>query len=153
MKTMSEAELAQACAESMYARDNAAHGLGIRIESAGPGQSRVTMPVLGHMLNGHAVCHGGFIFALADTAFAYACNSRNAVNLAQGCSIDFISPAREGDVLTATAEQHHQFSRTGLYDVTVARASGEVVARFRGRSYRVRGIILPAGEAPEPEQE
>ena len=140
-------ELARACAESMYSRDAAARELGVKIEFAGPGQSRVTMPVKVHMLNGHAVCHGGFIFALADTAFAYACNSRNSVNLAQSCSIDFVSPAREGEVLTATAEQQHQLSRTGLYDVTVTRPDGQVVARFRGRSYRVRGTILPPDEA------
>ena len=151
MKAMTEAELAQACAASMYSRDCAAKELGISIESAGPGESRVTMTVQARMLNGHGVCHGGFIFTLADTAFAYACNSRNSVNLAQSCSMDFISPAREGDLLTATADQHHQFSRTGLYDVTVARAGGEVVARFRGRSYRVKGTILPAGEGPEQE--
>ncbi|OGT83354.1 MAG: phenylacetic acid degradation protein PaaD [Gammaproteobacteria bacterium RIFCSPLOWO2_02_FULL_61_13] len=151
MTAMTEAELAQACAESMFARDSAARELGIKIESAGPGESRVTMTVQARMLNGHGVCHGGFIFTLADTAFAYACNSRNSVNLAQSCSIDFINPAREGDVLTATAGQHHQFSRTGLYDITVARADGEVVARFRGRSYRVKGTILPAGEGPEQE--
>ncbi len=151
MKTMTDEELAQACADSMYSRDSAARELGIKILSAGPGESRVTMNVEARMLNGHGVCHGGFIFALADTAFAYACNSRNSVNLAQSCSIDFISPALQGDVLTATADQHHQFSRTGLYDITVARVSGEVVARFRGRSYRVKGTILPAGEGPEPE--
>jgi acyl-CoA thioesterase len=151
MKHMTEEELAQACADSMYSRDSAARELGIRIESAGPGESRVTMKVTDRMLNGHGVCHGGFIFTLADTAFAYACNSRNSVNLAQSCSIDFISTAREGDVLTANADQHHQFSRTGLYDVTVARAGGEVVARFRGRSYRVKGTILPAGEGLEME--
>lgn len=151
MKDVTEEQLARACAESMYSRDTAARELGITIESATPGGSRITMPVRASMLNGHGVCHGGFIFAFADTAFAYACNSRNAVNLAQSCSIDFINPAREGDLLTATAEQHHQFSRTGLYDITVARPNGEVVARFRGRSYRVKGTILPPDEAPAPE--
>lgn len=108
------------------------------------------MTVRGDMLNGHGVCHGGFIFALADTAFAYACNSRNAVTLAQNCSIDFVSPGREGDVLVAVAEEHHQYTRTGLYDVTVTRGHDQVVARFRGRSYRVRGTILPEGEGPTP---
>jgi acyl-CoA thioesterase len=152
MNHLTDEELARACADSMYSRDSAARELGIRIESAGPGESRVTMTVQARMLNGHGVCHGGFIFTLADTAFAYACNSRNSVNLAQSCSIDFVSPAREGDVLTATADQHHQFSRAGLYDVTVARTNGEVVARFRGRSYRVKGAILPAGEGAEPDK-
>ena len=94
------------------------------------------------MLNGHGVCHGGFIFALADTAFAYACNSRDMVNLAQHCSIDFLAPSRVEDRLCAEAVQHHQANRTGLYDVTVTRGDGSVVARFRGRSYRVRGRVL-----------
>lgn len=151
MTQMTAEELARRCADSMYARDIAAQEMGIRLDYIGPGSSRVTMQVKGHMLNGHGVCHGGFIFALADTAFAYACNSRNAATLAQNCSIDFVSPAREGDVLIAEAEEYHQFSRTGLYDVTVSRDNGQVVARFRGRSYRVRGTILPAGEGPEAE--
>ncbi len=148
---MTEAELAQACADSMYSRDVAAQELGIKIEVTGVGSSRMSMTITAHMLNGHGVCHGGFIFALADTAFAYACNSRNSINLAQSCSIDFVSPAKEGELLTATAEQHHQFSRTGLYDITVTRANGEAVARFRGRSYRIKGTILPAGEEPDSE--
>lgn len=151
MKSMTETELAQACADSMYSRDVAAQELGIKIEATGVGSSRMTMTVTAHMLNGHGVCHGGFIFALADTAFAYACNSRNSINLAQSCSIDFVSPAKEGELLTATAEQHHQFSRTGLYDITVTRPNAEVVARFRGRSYRIKGTILPTGEGPESE--
>ncbi len=151
MTRMSEQELAERCAEAMYARDVAARAMGITVESVGPGRSRLTMTVRGDMLNGHAVCHGGFIFMFADTAFAYACNSRNAMTFAQNCSIDFVSPAQEGDVLIAVAEEHHQFSRTGLYDVTVLRDNSQVVARFRGRSYRVRGTILPAGEGPEPE--
>lgn len=151
MTTMSPQALAERCAESMYARDTAARAMGITLDSVAPGQARMRMTVRADMLNGHAVCHGGFVFALADTAFAYACNSRNAVTLAQNCSIDFVSPGREGEVLIAEAAEHHQFSRTGLYDITVTReAGGEVVARFRGRSYRIRGTILPAGEGPEP---
>lgn len=151
MTRMTDQELAERCAEAMYARDIAARALGITVVSVGPGQSRLSMTVRGDMLNGHAVCHGGFIFTLADTAFAYACNSRNAVTMAHNCSIDFVSPGREGDVLIAVAEEHHQFARTGLYDITVTRDHDQVVARFRGRSYRVRGTILPAGEGPEPE--
>jgi acyl-CoA thioesterase len=147
---MTDEELARRCGEAMYSRDIATRELGIRLESIGPGRCRMTMTVRGDMLNGHEVCHGGLIFTLADTAFAYACNSRNAVSLAQTCSIDFISPAREGDLLIAEAEEHHQLSRTGLYDITVTRDNGQVVARFRGRSCRVRGTILPAGEGPDP---
>jgi phenylacetic acid degradation protein PaaD len=144
-------ELARRCGAAMYGRDVAAQALGITLDSIAPGHSRMRMTVREDMLNGHGVCHGGIIFTLADTAFAYACNSRNAVTLAQNCSIDFVSAARAGDVLVADAAEHHQFSRTGLYDVTVTRAEdGQVVARFRGRSYRVRGMILPSGEGPEP---
>lgn len=151
MSAMTDQELAERCAESMYARDTAARAMGITLDEVGPGRARMRMTVRADMLNGHAVCHGGFVFALADTAFAYACNSRNAVTLAQSCSIDFVSPGREGDVLVAVAEEHHQFSRTGLYDITVTRDHDQVVARFRGRSYRIRGTILPEGEGPEPE--
>jgi len=126
----------------MYERDIAAREMGITVDKVREGFSMLSMEVRPEMLNGHGVCHGGFIFALADTAFAYACNSRDSVNLAQSCSIEFISPARAGERLAATARQHFQANRTGLYDVTVRRADGEVVAEFRGRSYRVRGRIV-----------
>jgi len=135
-------QLAQACADAMYERDIAAREMGITVDKVREGFSMLSMEVRPEMLNGHGVCHGGFIFALADTAFAYACNSRDSVNLAQSCSIEFISPARAGERLAATARQHFQANRTGLYDVTVRRADGEVVAEFRGRSYRVRGRIV-----------
>lgn len=138
----SPADLAKACADSMYARDVAARELGISLREVDEGKSVLEMIVRPTMLNGHGVCHGGFIFALADTAFAYACNSRNAVNLAQYCSIEFVSPAREGERLIATATQRHQGERAGIYDVSVRRENGQLVAEFRGRSYRVRGEVI-----------
>jgi acyl-CoA thioesterase len=135
-------QLAEACARAMNSRDAAAHALAIAITEVRPGYSVAVMTVRPDMLNGHDVCHGGFVFALADTAFAYACNSRGHVNLAQSCSIDFIRPVHGGEILTATAEQHFKSGRSGLYDVTVRRANGEAVAHFRGRSYEIRKHIL-----------
>jgi acyl-CoA thioesterase len=100
------------------------------------------MPVRDDMLNGHAICHGGLIFALADSAFAFACNSYNLSTVASGCAIEFIAPAREGDVLTARARERQLAGRTGVYDVEVTNARGEVVALFRGKSYRIKGHVV-----------
>ena len=103
------------------------------LEELGPGGARVSMRVREDMLNGHGTCHGGIVFALADTAFAVACNSHGAVAVASGCSIEFVAPARAGDELTAVAVERARTGRTGLYDVEVMR-DGEAVASFRGRS-------------------
>jgi acyl-CoA thioesterase len=127
-------ELAGAVARSLYARDTAARGLGIEICHCGPGEAVLTMTVGDAMLNGHGICHGGFIFSLADTAFAYACNSGNELTVAQHCSIDFLRPARAGERLTATARETARRPRSGIYDVTVSGADGEPVALFRGLS-------------------
>jgi acyl-CoA thioesterase len=94
------------------------------------------------MLNGHAICHGGFIFSLADSAFAFACNSYNLSTVASGCAIDFVAPAREGDVLTAAARERSASGRTGVYDIEVTNQRGEAVALFRGKSYRVKGHVI-----------
>lgn len=94
------------------------------------------------MLNGHDICHGGFIFALADNAFAYACNTHDKVTVAQSCDIDFIQAGKKDDELTAVAEERTRSGRTGLYDVTVRRSDGEILALFRGRSYQVKGALL-----------
>ncbi|NIB40901.1 hydroxyphenylacetyl-CoA thioesterase PaaI [Pseudomaricurvus alkylphenolicus] len=134
--------LAQACAEAMYERDIAARELGIGITAVGPGAAELTMRVRQDMLNGHGMCHGGFIFALADTAFAYACNSRNNNTVAQGCSIDYVAPGLPDALLTATAEERNQAGRTGVYDVTVTDDKGQVIALFRGKSYRIKGEVL-----------
>jgi len=138
-------QLAERVARGMYERDSASRNLGIRVLSVAPGYARVSMPVRADMLNGHAICHGGFIFTLADSAFAYACNSYNLTTVASGCTIDFLAPAREGDVLTATAHEKSISGRTGVYDIEVGSERGEAIALFRGKSYRIKGhVIEPA---------
>ncbi len=138
---------AERVAASMYARDTATQALGIRLVNVGPGFAELTMAVRADMLNGHAICHGGFIFALADSAFAFACNSYNLNTVASGCAIDFTSPARSGDVLTARAHERQLSGRTGVYDVEVTNQRGETIALFRGKSYRIKGHLIeePAG--------
>jgi acyl-CoA thioesterase len=134
--------LATRVAAAMYARDTATQALGVRVDSVGPGRAELSMAVRADMLNGHEICHGGFIFTLADSAFAYACNSYNLSTVASGCSIDFIAPARSGDVLTAKAHERQLAGRTGVYDVEVANQRGETVALFRGKSYRIKGHLI-----------
>ncbi len=134
--------LAERVALAMWERDGASRALGMRIVAVGPGTADVAMPVRADMLNGHAICHGGFIFTLADSAFAYACNSYNLTTVASGCGIDFLAPAREGDVLTAQAREMSASGRTGVYDIGVANQRGEKIALFRGKSYRIKGHVL-----------
>jgi len=134
--------LAERVAQAMLDRDPASLKLGMRIGAVAPGRAEVSMTVRPDMLNGHAICHGGFIFTLADSAFAYACNSYNLVTVASGCSIDFVAPAREGDDLTARASERSAAGRTGVYDIDVVNQRGETVALFRGRSYRVKGHVI-----------
>ena len=132
-------ELAERTAEAMWARDNAAQALGMQIEAVGPGHARLTMKVRSDMVNGHHICHGGLIFALADTAFAYACNTRNELTVASGLSVDFVAPGRPGDVLVAEAKELSQAGRTGVYDVTIRNRQGLLIALFRGKSYSMKG--------------
>ncbi|GAA3989061.1 hydroxyphenylacetyl-CoA thioesterase PaaI [Comamonas faecalis] len=134
--------LADATARAMFARDRAAQALGMHIERVGPGSALLTMPVRADMVNGHAICHGGLIFSLADTAFAYACNSYNKNTVASACHIDFLAPAREGDLLEAEATERSASGRTGVYDITVRRPGGQIVALFRGKSYRISGEVI-----------
>ncbi len=141
--------LAEAVREAMYARDHTARALGITVEAIGPGFARCRMAVRQDMVNGHGSCHGGLTFTLADTAFAYACNACNRATVAQGAQISFIAPARQGDVLTASATEQSRAGRTGVYDVEVAKADGTLVALFRGTSYETRGPVLAAGDLPE----
>lgn len=140
--------LAEAVAEAMWSRDRAAQALGIRIDSVGPGHAVLSMAVRGDMVNGHHICHGGLIFSLADTAFAYACNAYNRNTVASGCNIDFVAPGREGDTLQAEAVERTLSGRTGVYDVTVRDSAGNTVALFRGKSYRISGEVI-AGLAAE----
>lgn len=134
--------LAAAVGEAMYERDRASQELGMELEEVRPGYARVRMRVAETMVNGHGTCHGGLIFALADSAFAFACNSYGFVTVAAGCSIEFLSPAREGDELVAVARERSRDGRQGVYDVDVGRADGSPVAAFRGRSTSLRKRIL-----------
>ena len=141
--TSQEAQsLAERVATGMYARDRASQAMGMRIAAIGPGYAELTMTVRADMLNGHAICHGGFIFTLADSAFAFACNSYNLTTLASGGAIDFVAPAREGDVLAAMARERSVSGRTGVYDIEVTNQRGETVAYFRGKSYRIKGHVV-----------
>jgi acyl-CoA thioesterase len=134
--------LAEATAAAMWARDRAANALGMRILSVRPGYAKLAMPVRADMVNGHHICHGGMIFTLADTAFAYACNSYNKNTVASACHIDFLAPARESDTLEAEAIEQSQSGRTGVYDVTVRTFGGKTIALFRGKSYRIQGEVI-----------
>ena len=139
LPTHSPQALADHVRTGMLANDRATQGLGIRIAAMGPGHATLEMVVRADMLNGFATCHGGFITTLADSAFAFACNSRNDMTVASGLSIDFLAPAREGDCLTAEAAEVSLAGRTGVYDVNVRNQRGEAIAVFRGRSYCIKG--------------
>ena len=119
----------------MWDDDAASRKLGMELHSAADGRARVTMRVTGEMVNGHGMCHGGYLFLLADSAFACACNSPGPVTVAAAADIVFVASAREGDELEALATERTRFGRSGVYDITVARpADGQVIAEFRGRS-------------------
>ena len=140
--------VAETAARQMYEQDSASRALGMRILEIRPGFARLVMQVRDDMVNGHQICHGGLIFTLADSAFAFACNTYNLVTVAAGGSIDFLRPGRLGDTLTATAEERSRSRRTGIYDVTVLNQAGECVAMFRGRSHQTSDRIV--AETPEP---
>ena len=133
---------AAAVGEAMYARDTASQALGMALEQVRPGYARLRMAVRADMLNGHGSCHGGMVFALADSAFAFACNSHDVVTVASGCSIEFLAPAQEGDELVAEAEERFREGRNGVYDVNVRRGDGSLIATFRGRSASTRQSVL-----------
>ncbi|CCD90664.1 phenylacetic acid degradation protein with thioesterase/thiol ester dehydrase-isomerase domain [Bradyrhizobium sp. ORS 375] len=139
--------LARACAEAMWQDDRASQGLGMQIIEIGPGQAMLRMTVQPHMVNGHGIAHGGFIFTLADSAFAFACNSHNDRTVAAQGSISFIRPGKLGDVLTARATEVSRSGRSGIYDVRVT-ADETVIAEFRGHSRSIGGTLVPSG-APE----
>ena len=126
----------------MYDADRASQRLGIVITDIAPGQATATMTVTEDMVNGHGIGHGGYVFTLADTAFAFACNTHNEVTVAAGADINFLAPARAGDVLSAGAVERSRAGRSGLYDVTVRKADGTVIAEFRGRSRSIGGSLL-----------
>lgn len=126
-------------AVAMMREDRACQALGIAVASIAPGRAVMTMTVRPDMLNGFGICHGGLIATLADSAFAYACNAYNELTVASGLSVDFLAPGREGDQLSAAAEEVSLAGRTGVYDVTVTNQRGERIAVFRGRSHRMKG--------------
>mgnify|MGYP001403091033 CR=1 FL=1 len=144
--------LAQEVADAMWSRDPATQALGMRIVAIAPGSATLAMPVRADMLNGHGICHGGFMFTLADSAFAFACNGYNEVTVAAGFDVNLISAARKGDVLTAVATELAKSGRTGVYDIVVSNQRDERVAAFRGRSYTMKGrpVVegLPLGKQP-----
>ncbi len=144
--------IAKRCADAMLAKDVASKALGIRISVDEDGRTSAVLDVEERMLNGHGVCHGGFIFALADTAFAVACNAYNQVTLAAGASIDFLRPAKKGDRLLAAARERYRGGRSGIYEVTVSNQLGEEVALFRGRSHTTRATILDESDTENLEK-
>jgi len=133
--------VAEASASAMFAQDRASRALGMRILEIRPGSARLAMQIRDDMVNGHLICHGGLIFTLADSAFAFACNTYDLVTVASSGSIEFLLPVRLGDELTATAEERTRSKRTGVYDVVVHNQRGECVAMFRGRSHEIGGRI------------
>lgn len=144
---MTPQQVAEAVRDAMFAGDHASKSLGMTIAAIGPGTATLRMTVREDMLNGHAICHGGFITTLADSAFAFACNSFNEMTVASSLAVDLVAPAREGDVLTAEAGVASRAGRTGVYDMVVTNQRGERVAFVRGRSYTMKGkpvVALPA---------
>ena len=134
--------LARSAVQSMYRTDRASQNLGLEILDVAPGSVRISMTVRPEMVNGHGLCHGGIIFTLADSAFAFACNSHGEPMVAAGASIEFLAPTPAGELLTATATEVSRSARHGVYDVRVSLSSGETVALFRGRSARLRPPTL-----------
>jgi phenylacetic acid degradation protein PaaD len=144
--------VAERSAAAMWAGDAASQALGMVLDEVRPGYARISMQVRDDMVNGHSICHGGLVFALADSAFAFACNSYNRVAVAQACDIVFVAPARLGDALVAEAVERSRFGRNGIYDVTVTAGAdggsggGGLVAEFRGRSRQIAGTLAEESE-------
>jgi acyl-CoA thioesterase len=135
-------KLAEACAKAMWADDPASQALGMKIEAVGPGTATLSMTVTDRMVNGHGSCHGGYIFTLADSAFAFACNTYNQRTVAQHCQITYLAPGRLGDRLVARGTERFRSGRNGVYDITVTNQLGAVIAEFRGNSRTVDGRLV-----------
>ncbi len=131
--------IAEAVRDAMWASDRASRMMGMAVTEVAPGRATLTMTVRADMLNGHGSCHGGLISTLADSAFAFACNSHNELSVASGFQVSLVAPAREGDLLTATCTEQHKAGRTGVYDCEVSNQRGERIALFRGQSYTAKG--------------
>lgn len=142
--------IAAAVGDAMLAQDAASRGLGMHVEAIGPGHARLAMTVRRDMLNGFHICHGGFITALADSAFAFACNSHNELTVASGVVVDFLAPAYEGDRLVADCREVARTGRTGVYDVVVTNQNGHRVILMRGRSHTLKGKPVIGGARVEP---
>jgi len=140
--TLDPQQLARASADALWADDQASQAMGMTLEKVAPGSATLSMTVRKDMVNGHDICHGGFIFTLADTAFAFACNSHNLNALASGARIEFLAPGKFGDVLTAVATELSQGRRSGVYDAIVTNQDGKTIALFRGNSARIGGALV-----------
>ena len=134
-------ELAEACAAAMWDEDAASQGLGMHLVAVAPGSAVLTMTVRDDMVNGHGICHGGYIFTVADSAFAFACNTYDQVTVAAAADITFVRAAKLGDELTASGSEQVRYGRSGIYDIIVTDQDGEMVAVFRGRSRTIGGSI------------
>lgn len=139
------AEIARLSAEALWAEDKASQALGMRIEKVGPGHAVLSMTVGVDMVNGHGLCHGGYIFTLADSALAFSSSSHNRRTVAQHCQISYVTPGRLGMRLTAEARERHKGERSGIYDVTVKAEDGTVIAEFRGATRSISGTLVPEG--------
>ena len=147
---MTPDQIAARVGEVMFANDVASKDtMGMALVSVAPGHAVMRMTVQPLHLNGHQICHGGFIFTLADSTFAFACNSHNRNTVAAGCSIEFLKPAHAGDVLTCEGTEQMLQGRHGIYDMKVSNQRGETVAMFRGKSAQIPGTVFPEEEAPE----
>jgi acyl-CoA thioesterase len=142
---MTPEKLARAVGEQMFASDVASREtMGMTLLECRPGYARMSMPVRELHLNGHKICHGGFIFTLADSTFAFACNSHNKIAVAAGCSIEFLKPGQLGDVLTCEGIEQTLAGRHGIYDMKVSNQQGDIIALFRGKSAQIQGTVLPS---------
>ncbi len=146
LRTLPAQEVAEACARALWDDDLASRALGMVLEEIRPDYARLSMPVRADMVNGHRNCHGGLIFALADSTFAFACNSTNQITVAAAASIDFLSPAKLGDRLIAYGEAQSTAGRTRVYDIRVANQAGQLIALFRGRSHQLKERLIPGLE-------
>jgi acyl-CoA thioesterase len=143
MSEPSKEEIARLCAKALWAEDKATQSLGMELLSVSPGRATMAMTVTEQMTNGHGTCHGGFIFTLADSAFAFACNSHGPRSVAQQCSVAYLAPGRLGMRLIAEAVERQRGERSGITDVTVRDEAGNSIAEFRGHSRTVPGSLLP----------
>jgi acyl-CoA thioesterase len=148
----SKDEIAKAAADAMWTTDKASRHLGMEIVEVAAGRAVLRMKIRAEFCNGHHICHGGFIFTLADSAFAFACNSHNKITVANNCAITFLAPAKEGDTLIATATEVHRGGRSGVTEVRIDDQTGKPIALFRGHSTQIKGELVPGLTPEEPKR-